>query len=51
MTIASEAKYKTIHAEGSKIFTPKQMLWRLPIALAQVTKAIDNEEKKLLKST
>ena len=34
-TIASEAKYKTIHGEGIKILTPKQMLRRLPIALSQ----------------
>ena len=34
--IVSEAKYKTKHGEGLKILTPKQMLQRLPIALAQV---------------
>ena len=34
--IKSEAKYRTKHREGLKIFTPKQMLQRLPIALAQV---------------
>ena len=34
--IKSEAKYRTKHGEGLKIFTPKQMLQRLPIALAQV---------------
>ena len=27
----SEAKYKSIHREGLKILTPKQMLQRLPI--------------------
>ena len=32
----SQAKYKTIHGEGIKIITPKQVLQRLPIALAQV---------------
>ena len=32
----SEAKYKSIHGEVLKILTPKQMLQRLPIALAQV---------------
>ena len=30
------AKYKSIHGEGLKILTPKQMLQRLPIALAQI---------------
>ena len=34
--IISEAKYKSIHGEGLKILTPKQILQRLPIALAQV---------------
>ena len=34
--ILSEAKYRSIHGEGLKILTPKQMLQRLPIALAQV---------------
>ena len=32
----SEAKYKAKHGKGLKILTPKQMLQRLPIALAQV---------------
>ena len=34
--IISEAKYKTKYGEGLKILTPKQMLQRLSIALAQV---------------
>ena len=34
--IVSEAKYKTKYGEGLKILTSKQMLQRLPIALAQV---------------
>ena len=34
--IVSEAKYKTKYGEGLKILTPKQMLQRLLIALAQV---------------
>ena len=34
--IVSEAKYKAKYGEGLKILTPKQMLQRLPIALAQV---------------
>ena len=33
-TIVSEFKYKTIHGEGSKTLTPKQILWRLQIARA-----------------
>ena len=33
-SIASEAKYKAKHGEGLKILTPKQILQRLPIALA-----------------
>ena len=31
-----EAKYKSIHGEGFKILTPKQMLQRLLTVLAQV---------------
>ena len=34
--IVSEVKYKTKYGEGLKILTPKQMLQRLSIALAQV---------------
>ena len=34
--MVSEAKHKTTQGEGLKILTPKQMLERLPIALAQV---------------
>ena len=34
--MASEAKYESIHGEGLKVLTPKQMLQRLRIALAQV---------------
>ena len=35
-SIGSEAKYKTIHGEGLEILTPKQMLQRLLITLAQL---------------
>ena len=35
-SIVSEAKYKSIHGEGLKILTPKQMLQIIPIALVQV---------------
>ena len=45
--IASEAKNKTKNeGKGLKILTPKQMLQRLPIALAQV-KASNNSESLL----
>ena len=44
--IVSEAKYKTIYGEGLKILTPKQMLQRLPIAIAKL-KAF-NTSKNLL---
>ena len=45
--IASEAKYKSKYGEGLKILTPKQMLQRLPIALAQVKAG--NTSENLLK--
>ena len=35
-SIASEAKCKSKYGSGLQILTPKQMLQRLPIALAQV---------------
>ena len=35
-SIISDAKYTTKHGEGLKILTTRQMLQRLPIALAQV---------------
>ena len=46
--IMSEVKYKTKHAESLQILTPKQMLQRLPIALAQV-KAGNTSENLLNK--
>ena len=42
----SEAKTKATKGAGLKILTPKQMLQRLPIALAQV-KAGNNSESLL----
>ena len=42
----SEAKYKATKGTGLKILTAKQMLQRLPIALAQV-KAGNNSESLL----
>ena len=42
-SMMSEAKYKATKGTGLKILTPKQMLQRLPIALAQV-KAGNNSE-------
>ena len=44
--ITSGATYKTKHETGRKILTPKQMLQRLPAALAQV-KADNNSESLL----
>ena len=42
----SEAKYRATKGKGLKMLTPKQMLQRLPIALAQV-KAGNNSESLL----
>ena len=44
--LLAEAKYKAKYGEGLKILTTKQMLRRLPIALAQV-KAGNNSESLL----
>ena len=44
--IISEAKYKTKYGEGLKMSTPKQMVQRLPIALAKVKAG--NTSKSLL---
>ena len=44
--IRSEALFKTKQGTGLKILTPKQMLQRLPIALAQV-KAGNNSQNLL----
>ena len=44
--LLSEAKYKAKYGKGLKILTPKQMLQRLPIALAQI-KAGNNSENLL----
>ena len=45
-SMMSEAKLKASNETGLKILTPKQMLQRLPIALAQV-KAGNNSENLL----
>ena len=45
-SIASEAKYKTKYGECLKILNPKQMLQRLPMALAQVK--VGNTSENLL---
>ena len=45
-SMMSEAKYRATKGTGLKILTPKQMLQRLPIALAQV-KADNNSESLL----
>ena len=45
-SMMSEAKYRATKGTGLKILTPKQMLQRLPIALAQA-KAGNNSESLL----
>ena len=45
-SMISEAKYRATKGTGLKISTPKQMLQRLPIVLAQV-KAGNNSESLL----
>ena len=45
-SMMSEAKYRATKGTGLKILTPKQMLQRLPIALAQI-KAGNNSESLL----
>ena len=45
-SMMSEAKYRATKGTGLKTFTPKQMLQRLPIALAQL-KAGNNSESLL----
>ena len=49
-SIVSEDEYKLIHGKGHKILTSKQMLQRLPIALAQVKagKTSENLPNKIL---
>ena len=47
--MVSEAKYKSIHGEGLKILTPKQILQGLPVALAQVKAG--NTSENLLNET
>ena len=44
--IVAQAKYKSKHGEGLKILTPKEILQRLPIALAQV-KADNTSENEI----
>ena len=43
-TTISKTKYKATHEEGLKILVPKQMLYRLPIALSPIkgSKAPEN---------
>ena len=45
-SMMSDAKYRATKGTGNKILTPKKMLQRLPIALAQV-KAGNNSESLL----
>ena len=51
----SEAKYKSIHVEGFKILTPKQMLQILAITFAQAkadstSKSLLNDFRKIIYS-
>ena len=39
----SRCIYEAKHGKGLKMFTPKQMLQRLPIALAQISAANNSE--------
>ena len=53
--IASEAKYKTKHGEGLKILSPKQILQKLPIPLAQgkagnTSEHLLNENRQIIHS-
>ena len=53
--MVADSKYKSLHGEGLKILTPKQMLQRLPIALAQVkpgntSENLLNEIRKIIYS-
>ena len=53
--MVSDSKYKSLHGEGLKILTPKQMLQRLPTALAQVkpgntSENLLNEIRKIIYS-
>ena len=47
-SIMSETKYRATKGTGIQILTPKEMLQRLPIALAQV-KSSNNSESLLNK--
>ena len=53
--IVSEVKYKTKYGKGLKILTPKQMIQKLPVALAQSEMKSDKsyilyiKQEKLLK--
>ena len=51
--IVSEAKYKTKYGESLKVLTSKQMLERLPIALAQakagkISENLLNETRQII---
>ena len=55
ISMVSEAKYKSIHGEGLKMVTHKQMLQRLSIALAQEkagnkSESFQNEIRKIIYS-
>ena len=42
--MGSEAKCKSVHGDGLKILTPKQMLLKLPIALDKYILCIKKEK-------
>ena len=51
----SDAKYKAKYGEGLKILSPKQMLQRLPIALAKIiggnpSENLLNEIRQIIRS-
>ena len=51
----SEAEYKPKYGKGFKILTPKQMLQRLPVALAQekagtISKNLLNKVRQIIHS-
>ena len=49
-SIISEAKYRSIHGNGLKILISKEMLRRLPIALAQVKAGNTYEIRQIIYS-
>ena len=46
-SLVSEAKVKRNHGKGLKILTPKQILQRIPISLAQADNTYENLSNKV----